>query len=182
MPEVEICRWDDPRLDPERIRLLADLDHVFFMSSARQSFASPEERAEFRERWLGRYLLHFPQYALVALSDSQNAIGYVAGSVDDPGRDPVFADLSFLSAFRDLTARYPAQLHVNLDAAWRGRGVGSRLVDSFSDLARDAGAPGVHVVTARGMRNIGFYITNGFFERGAAMINDRELVFLGRDL
>ena len=41
---------------------------------------------------------------------------------------------------------------------------------------------GVHVVTARGMRNIRFYERVGFQERGHVLWNGRELVFLARPL
>jgi GNAT superfamily N-acetyltransferase len=183
MPDVEICRWTTELAQgPDHERLIADLDHIFFSSSARQSFSGTAEKAEFRERWLGRYLERFPDYALVALDGGRRVVGYVIGSLDDPARDPLFADLAFLGAFSHLTARYPAQLHVNLDAGWRGRGIGARLVDAFCDLARAGGAPGVHVVTARGMRNVGFYLANDFRERGATIIDGKELLLLGRDL
>jgi GNAT superfamily N-acetyltransferase len=155
---------------------------VFFSSSRRQSFESDEEKAEFRERWLGRYLAHFPHYALVALDGERHVVGYLVGSLDDPARDPLFADLTFFPHFSALTPRWPAQLHVNLDAGWRGRGIGARLVAAFSDLARTGGAPGVHVVTTRGARNVGFYLANGFVERGALAGDGHELLFLGRDL
>jgi GNAT superfamily N-acetyltransferase len=81
-----------------------------------------------------------------------------------------------------LTARYPAQLHINVDEDWRGRGIGAGLVTAFLDLAGDTGAEGVHAISTRGMRNVGFYLANGFEERGATTINGRELVFLGRDV
>ncbi len=182
MPEAQICRWKELLAGPEVERLIEQLDLVFFSSSAKQTFASVDEKAEFRERWLGRYLQHFPQYALVALDERRRVVGYVIGSMSDPARDPLFADIPVLQAFSALTPRYPAQLHVNLDAAWRGQGVGARLVGAFADMARETGAPGVHVVTARGMRNVGFYLANEFVERGATVIDGRELLFLGRDL
>lgn len=182
MPDAEICRWDQLASTPARDRLISDIDHVFFSSSQRQSFASAEEKAEFRERWLGRYLRHFPHYAWVALDEKRGIVGYLVGSLDDPARDPLFADLPFFAHFSALTSRYPAQLHVNLDAAWRGRGIGARLIDAFADQARAAGAPGVHVVTSRGARNVGFYLANGFVERRALKSGDTELLFLARDL
>ncbi|WP_020085260.1 GNAT family N-acetyltransferase [Hyphomicrobium zavarzinii] len=182
MSNVEICRWDGLEPGPARDSRIAELDQVFFSSSATQSFPSDEAKAAFRERWLGRYLRHFPHYALLALDGSKRLVGYVIGSMEDPARDPLFSDLTFLSHFRALTQRYPAHLHVNLDAAWRSRGIGQRLVEAFADEARVAGAPGLHVVTARGMRNVGFYERNGFLERGTASIEGRELLLLGRDL
>ena len=182
MPDIEICRWVDLVSAPGRAHLLADIDHVFFTSSARQSFADASEKAAFRERWLGRYLTHYPDFALIAVDENRRAVGYVIGSPRDAARDPLFADLPILSTFAHLTARYPAQLHVNLDAEWRGRGIGARLVAAFADRAREAGAQGVHVITARGMRNVGFYLGNGFAERGAVQQGERELLFLGKDL
>jgi GNAT superfamily N-acetyltransferase len=182
MSDVEIRRWDLLSATPERDRLIDGIERVFFSSSLRQSFESAEERDAFRERWLGRYLLHFPQYAWVALDDSRHAVGYLVGSLGDPARDPLFADLPFFAHFDALTPRYPAQLHVNLDAAWRGRGIGARLVEAFADQARARGVPGVHVVTTRGARNVGFYLANGFVERGALKSGEHELLFLGRDL
>ena len=181
MTDVEICRWE--RLsEAERQRLMPDVDHVFFTSSNTQSFESDEARAAFRERWLGRYLLHFPQYIWLARDGRGRAVGYVVGSMEDPARDPRFSDLPFFASFAEASARYPAQLHINLDEGWRSKGIGARLIDAFSEAAREAGAPGVHVVTQRGMRNVGFYLANGFSERAAATIGESELVLLGRDL
>jgi GNAT superfamily N-acetyltransferase len=182
MTDVEICRWDGSTPGAEHERRVAEIDRIFFTSSATQSFANPETKAAFRERWLGRYLRHFPQNTLLAVTASGQVVGYVIGSLEDPARDPLFADLPILTAFGTLTQRYPAQLHVNLDEAWRGRGLGSRLVGAFAEHARAGGAPGVHVVTMRGMRNVGFYIANNFLERGATVMEGRELLFFGRDL
>lgn len=181
MTDVEICRWD-ALMQAERQRLMADIDHVFFSSSNTQSFESDAAKAAFHTRWLGRYLQHFPQYAFLARDSARRAIGYVVGSVADPARDPIFSDLPFLAAFAEASARYPAHLHVNLVERWRGQGLGARLIEAFSDAARREGAPGVHVVTQRGARNVRFYHANGFRERAATTLGETELVFLGRDL
>ncbi len=182
MPDVEIRRWTEIASGPEHERLIAEIEQVFFSSSAKQSFDSAEEKAQFRERWLGRYLLHFPQCALVAMDPDGHIVGYVIGSLDDPARDPLFADLTFFAAFAPLTARYPAQLHINLAEPWRGRGIGARLLTEFAELARAGGARGVHAITVRGMRNVAYYRANGFLERGATLVDGRELLFLARDL
>lgn len=180
MSDYQICRWIE--LAPtERDGLIVDLDRVFFSSSARQSFESDQEKDQFRERWLGRYLKYFPECAIVALDGNRRAFGYVVGSLDDPAQDPLFADLAFFAEFAQLTARYPAQLHINVDADWRGRGVGAALVSAFVELAGEVGSPGVHAISTRGMRNVGFYLANGFAERSATVMNGRELLFLCRD-
>lgn len=181
MTDVEIYRWDSLS-DADRERLMPDVDHVFFTSSQTQSFDSDEARAAFRERWLGRYLRHFPEYAWIARDPRGRAVGYVVGSVADPAHDPLFSDLPFVGPFGAASARYPAHLHINLAEGWRSKGIGKLLIDAFAEAARRAGAPGVHVVTQRGVRNVGFYLANGFFERAALTLGESELVLLGRDL
>jgi len=178
MSDIEICRWTAVS---ERERVADAVEAVFFESSAVRSFASTGARAAFHERWLGRYLLHFPEHVLIAMAGPEVA-GYLVGSLDDPANDPLFDDLAFLPAFSGLTRRYPAHLHVNLAAPWRGQGIGARLISAFAERARASGAPGVHVVTQRGLRNVGFYEHNAFLARGSTVLDGRELLFLGRDL
>jgi ribosomal protein S18 acetylase RimI-like enzyme len=43
--------------------------------------------------------------------------------------------------------RYPAHLHINVAAAWRGKGLGRRLMLAYLDQLREIGAPGVHLQT-----------------------------------
>lgn len=174
-----IRRWSSIAHTPE---VISGLDAVFFDSSATKSFASEEARREFRHRWLGRYLEHDPACAYVAFDDQGQVVGYLVGSLGDPAQDPRFSDIAYFKDFAALTARFPAQLHVNLAPESRGQGLGAALVGQFCRDAAAAGAPGIHAVTARGMRNVRFYEAQGFQERGAIEWNGRELLFLARDL
>lgn len=176
---MRIEHWDTIE---DRVRALRRLDEIFFETSNTKSFASEAERQAFRMRWLGRYLEVYPRWVYLALAPGGEIAGYLVGSLDDPAKTALFSDIGYFKDFAALTARYPAQLHVNFGAQWRGAGAGSKLVSAFAgDVAR-AGAPGVHVVTSRGSRNAGFYVRNGFEEAGALTLNGRELVFLGRPL
>lgn len=176
---IEIARWDQLT---GRADLLPSLDAIFFEASATKSFASEEARNSFRERWLGRYLTHFSQYAFLALSPQRDVRGYVVGSVKDPNTLEIFRDIAHFAPFRALTRKYPAQLHINVAADGRSQGLGARLIETFCVAARDAGAPGLHVVTALGARNVRFYEAQGFQQAGQTSLDGRELVFLARTL
>jgi GNAT superfamily N-acetyltransferase len=66
------------------------------------------------------------------------------------------------------SALYPAELHIGVDRAWRGRGVGRALVEAFETYLRSRGAPGYRVFAssyhADGVR---FFRSLGLQELGA---------------
>ncbi len=160
-------------------KLNDEIDAIFFEASNTKSFESDRARSVFRERWLGRYLRHDPQFAYVALAASGHVVGYLVGSVDDPVMSSRFADIGYFATFRELTKAFPAHLHVNLAPAFRNKGIGGRLIDTFIADAKGAGAAGVHVVTSANAENVRFYNRNGFFELGRTGNSD-AIVFLGR--
>lgn len=43
--------------------------------------------------------------------------------------------------------QFPAHLHINVDQAWRGNGIGNRLLRVYLDHLMQAGIPGVHLGT-----------------------------------
>lgn len=157
--ETEILRWSTLVDQP---RLLPLLDEIFFEASLTKAFADVRARQAFRERWLGRYLDRLPHLAHVAIARDRDAIGYIVGSHRDASADPLFADIGFYSAWRELAARYPAHLHINMARGTRGLGIGSRLIAAFEEDVRRAGLPGLHLVTGRDSRNRSFYARNGF--------------------
>lgn len=176
-PPIAIERLADH--GPLTDRQMADLDEIFFTSSARQSFAGATERAAFRERWLARYLQHDRQWFYLALEKGAVA-GYLAGAVDDPALAARFQDIGYWPLLADLTARFPAHLHINVAANRRSSGIGGRLIEAFvADLVA-CGCPGVHLVTGEGSRNIAFYQRNGFTELRSVAWGDKRVVMLGR--
>lgn len=177
--QARIVRWLDL---PARAAALSAIDAIFFASSNTQSFASEEIRRAFRERWLGRYLVHDPDHAWVALAHDGRVIGYLVGAFDDPAQAPRFGDIAYFAELASATRHYPAHLHVNLAVEARGAGVGSELVRAFVRSVEKAGLPGVHIVTSRAARNVGFYTRLGFLERAGVLYRGHPLVMLGRDL
>ena len=185
MSEIHIHRYSDVLencTQEGREALARALDGIFFQSSNTKSFAGAQARADFRERWFGRYLSHDPQWAYVAFTPEGEPAGYLVGSIDDPVCTPRFADIGYFGHFAALTSRYPAHLHINLAERCRSGGIGSRLVTRFCIDAAKAGAPGVHVVTSRGARNVRFYERNGFLEAGCQGEGAKEVVFLAKAL
>jgi GNAT superfamily N-acetyltransferase len=159
------------------------VDAIFHEASGRTVFASVEEHAAFRARWLGRYLQGGSDVVLLAQDGSGAVAGYLVGALDDPAEQDRFADISyFRGAFRELCRRYPAHLHINLAPGFRNRGIGARLIATFATVAADAGRPGLHAVTAKAARNVRFYARCGLVEAGATCWNDREVVFLAKTL
>ena len=184
---IIIRRWSEV-CDPAA--MVAAIDRIFFAASNTRTFASEAERTAFRERWLGRYLEHDPSLVHLAMDRSGHlagpvtgpVAGYLVGSLDDPAQNPRFADIGYFQALAEFTREYPAQIHVNVDAAWREAGIGARLIEAFADVAREAGTPGMHVVTGKGMRNVRFYERAGFSQLACLAWNKGEIVMLGRRL
>lgn len=165
-----------------RVRLLAQLDRVFFESSATRDFADNRERAAFRERWLGRYLIHFAGDAFVALDEGGGVAGYLAGCLDSAGALPLFADVGYYAAVEGDFAAYPAHLHVNVGERWRGGGIGGRLVEAFASHCVGRGIGGIHAVTSAGSRAARFYQRCGFTPVRSLDWQGRDLVVMGRRL
>ena len=177
MPSVEIVRVAGS-MPP---RWLAEVEAIFFEASGR-AFEPGRERDAFRERWLGRYLDTPGDVVLLAIVGDTVA-GYLAGALSNPSEQDRFSDLDyFRTHFAEPCRRFPAHLHINLAPAFRSLGIGRRLIEAFAVLAGQAGAPGVHVVTGKGMRNVRFYERCGFEEIASAPWHGRDVVFLGRAL
>jgi GNAT superfamily N-acetyltransferase len=193
--EPDVLNWKSQAmaLDDVAIRAVPDghmsaetaaqVDAIFFEASERRDHVSPEAQSAFRERWLGRYLRGGSDVVLIAEDRAGTVAGYLVGALENPAEQDRFADIDyFRGEFRALCGRYPAHLHVNLAPAFRSLGIGARLIAAFTARAAEAGAPGVHVVTARDARNVRFYARCGLAELGAAIWNGRHIVFLGKPL
>lgn len=176
---IRLMAWS--ALD-DAARGLANPDPVFFEASNTQTFASPGDRAAFRDFWLGQYLREYPDFAFVALAPTGACVGYTVAWPDDPNAGDRFLALDYLETARDLIAAHPAHLHVNVAATKRGLGIGAQLIASVCDALRLHAVPGVHVVTEVDARNLGFYGRNGFCPRASLVWGDRRLSFLARDL
>lgn len=184
-PLIAIARYADvfDAADVQtRARAIAEIDAIFFAASNTKTFADEAARAAFRERWLGRYLAHDRQFAWLATTQTGAVVGFIVGAIDDPAHAVRFADIAYFKTFADVTALYPAHLHVNLRADHQGYGIGGRLIEAFARDAIAAGAPGMHVVTSADARNVGFYHKMGFEDVARTGRGANTVVMLGRKL
>ena len=166
----------------DREHLMAAIDTIFFDASGVQAFADAADRVAFRHRWLGLYLESWPEHVHLARDRDGTLAGYLVGCLVDPARDERFAGIGYLQAFAAQCAAFPAHLHINLDPAYRSRGLGGQLIDAFATEAARAGAPGMHIVTSRTARNVGFYRAQGFAIEAEAPWKGGDVVFMGRGL
>lgn len=165
--------------DARRRGLEPQIDAIFFATAARVYPEGPE-RTAFREKWLGRFLDCERDVLLLALAENGRVAGYVVGTLENAADSVRFADMPhFREHFAAACAAFPAHLHINLAAEFRGRGIGARLIDAFAGIVREAGLPGLHVTTGRGMRNVGFYLGRGFREIAALERDGGAMLFLG---
>lgn len=177
--DVSIERYFDagPRATVDQ-----EIEAVFLEAAGSRTFETDEARLAFRERWLMRYLTHFPGEAFVARVPGGSVIGYLTGCLDDPAKHALFADIPYFADFASLTGRFPAHLHINLTAGYRGGGIGRRLIEAFASHAAERGAPGMHAVTADGVRNNGFYLDCGFKRAATTQWNGKLIAFFARRL
>lgn len=167
----------------------ADVDDIFFESSATKSFEYRAAQDVFHERWLGRYQKHFPGNFYVAVSGSDairdgadcngRVVGYLAGCLADPIACGLFDDIAYFKRFAAHLQTYPAHLHINVAHDYRSRGLGARLIARFFEDVRAAGLDGAHVVTGARSRNISFYERCGFLLIDTDGEGARANAFLG---
>ena len=166
--------------EPNWKSLLPDVDNIFFATSSVQIFADDHARVSFKARWLDRYIYNYADSFFVARTGGSVLIGYLAGCLENPVLNPLFNDLSYYKAFAPFCASYPCHLHVNVTADYRNHGVGAALIEAFATQALKVQAPGMHIVTSEGARNIRFYERNSFRILSATYSNGARVVFMGR--
>ncbi len=173
---ITISRFGD--VDPALA--VPAIDAIFWETTSKPPLVEAE-RLAFRDLWLGQYLRHEPERVYLALDRrTMRVAGYLVGCWENPAQSPRFASLAYFQTFAAACSRYPAHLHTNLTEAYRGQGIGGRLIETFGAATSAAGLPGMHVVTGGTARNASFYTHLGFNQIMATTRNNREIVFLGR--
>lgn len=152
------------------------MEEIFWATSARQSFSTPQERSQFLERYLGPYALDWSWVA----EEQGKVLGYLVASRNTLKTAPYWG--AHLELFADLLQRYPAHLHINLSSEARGKGIGAGLVEQLLARLRQQEVAGVHIITTATARNTSFYTKCGFSHRVERLLGETPLVLMGRSL
>jgi GNAT superfamily N-acetyltransferase len=176
---VKIQRADEVA---DFLSCLADIDNIFFTSSARRDFSSPEEKQVFREMSLGRYIESHRSSFFVVLDADGRVVGYLAGCLENPMTLSHFNDIAYFRSIEDICRDYPAHLHVNVAERYRKRRLGTALVGRFVEWAKVHSVKGIHLVTSSTARSIPFYRRSGFIQLRTFPWNSGISVCMGRKL
>ena len=156
------------------------IEEIYFLSSSVQSFDSDDARQRFLDAWTGYYRESEPDGIYLCLTPDERVAGYLMGCRDSRAAKRLYTDIATYAVFDDQFDAYPAHFHVNCHPDHRNEGVGRQLVEAFLDDCRGSDVVGVHVVSAEGARNLGFYRKCGFEVVARRRWRDRDLVCLGR--
>lgn len=158
----------------------AQIREIFFNASGR-SFASAEQAEQFWQKWTSYYFKYEPQLFFLVWQDCK-LMGYLSGCIDsEQAQEKLSLQIAYFSLFKDLFHNYPAHLHINVNEAFRGQGVGQLLMKHFFKILKANQITGVHIVTSPEARNVGFYKKLGFTFSEQRNWHESKLLFLGNN-
>jgi ribosomal protein S18 acetylase RimI-like enzyme len=148
---------------------------IFFESSAVKTFKDNQAKQEFKRKYLDHYIENYPNYCFVA-EESNSIFAYILCCPHTLLDEYLLSAHPHLSLFNDCYEEFPAHLHINTAASARGKGVGSRLIEKLVSILDSP----VHLITATGERNVGFYLKNGFRQISEKEFKGSKLLLLGK--
>jgi GNAT superfamily N-acetyltransferase len=174
--ETSLTRLSEIELPLQNV-LISQAKEIFHQTAGNPRFETENDRAHFENRYFDVYL-RTPESFFFAHSKNR-ALGYLAGA---PQTLPLHYQLNpYLEYFRaEIDQTYPAHLHINLSGSARGSGVGSRLIQVFTEQLAGLGVPGVHIITSDDARNVSFYLRNGFTRSSTQYWKEKTLLFMGK--
>lgn len=161
-------------------KYLPEVTEIFFESSTRKTFKDEEEKARFFEKYVGFYLRHFPQLAIVAI-DQGRVMGYVVAAPETSGAE-LDALQPHLRVFKDSFKDYPSHLHINCHFESRGKGIGSLLMGEIERRLKALKVHGLHIMTGPGAANKNFYSRLGFDFETKLDFHGSPILLMGKKL
>ena len=146
----------------EKSKFWLAIESIFFESSVKKDFSSPEEKNAFRFKYLDWYAKNHPELFFVAMDQDNKIHGYICGTSQTAESSELLKLHPWTALFAHLFLQYPAHLHINCAGKSRGMGLGSTLLNVFENTLQSKQIVGVHLVTSPHSRNVGFYEKNGY--------------------
>lgn len=164
---------------PFEDKYLGEVREIFFESSTRKDFKSAEEKEAFFYKYVGFYLKHFPEFALVCVSE--RVLGYILGAPESHDGE-LNTIQPHLKIFHEELKKYPAHLHINCHADSRGKGVGGKLVKSLEEMLKARNIGGLHIMTGADASNKNFYKKLGFDHEVIEEFHGSKILLMGKTL
>jgi ribosomal protein S18 acetylase RimI-like enzyme len=164
---------------PFHEKFLEEVNEIFFESSTRKDFKDEQDKEFFFQKYLGHYLVHYPEFCWVALEDK--VLGYIVASPNST--DEILHSLQpHLAIFNNYFAQYPAHLHINCHAESRGKGIGSLLMNKVIEQMTLKKIRGLHIMTGPDSKNIEFYRKLGFVFETIEKFQGSSILFMSKAL
>ncbi len=166
-----------------------DLERICLETSS-ETFKTKEDRDVFTYRWVINYLQNYSKYCFVSVEDG-DILGYIVSTPNTEEQEQIYTEKSKIEigltrdVLKDLLRDYPAHLHINLTSKARGKGVGTKLIDTLEHKLMSVGVNGVHLGVMSDNENaIGFYKKNGFkvLKKQILDSDDLSVLFMGKIL
>lgn len=164
---------------PYESKYLPEVREIFFESSTRKEFKSEEEKEAFFYKYVGLYLKHYPEFALIAVTD--RVLGYIVGAPES-STEELYQVQPHLKNFASHYQKYPAHLHINCHHDARGMGVGGMLVANLEERFKTHKIHGFHIMTGPNAKNKSFYKKLGFDYEVVEDFQGSPILLMGRDL
>lgn len=160
-------------------RDLPEVRGIFFESSTKKTFIDDADKEAFFQKYLGFYLKHYPELAMVA--ELGKILGYVVAAPHS--NDPELNVLQpHMKIFHSYAVNYPAHLHINCHHESRGMGVGRNLVLQIMQELKALNIIGIHIMTGPDSANQSFYKKLGFDFQVGIDFQGSPILFMGRSL
>jgi hypothetical protein len=156
--------------------------NVFYETSTAHTFTSPTAKRKFEYMYLGYYSLYHADLFFVALSESQEVLGYVCGALNTDTCLELLELVPSLSLFKDDFLSFPSHLHINCSLKSQGMGVGSKLINQFIEEIKFHKSCGLHIITNPSSKNTEFYAKHIFSYRNEKNLNNFPILLMGKYL
>ena len=124
----------------------------------------------------------YPDFVFCALEKNgagTEVLGYIL-ACPTVQKDFKNLDQKGLDLWKEFYSDYPAHLHINCAEKARGKGVGSKLLRCLEERLKEREISGLHLVTAKGARNVGFYERNSYRVLSEKELSGIPLLLLGK--